>query len=138
MPTVVITIKVPLSYGEGIDESPELVSVEAEVDDSSWRGLEISAVIIQRVSEALAAPVTIPNQSNPILNEGLRYLNLNARSLHMLSEPDLPEHYPPINTVGDLVQKSATQLLGYSDFGRKSLEHVRSALARHGLKLRGD
>lgn len=41
-----------------------------------------------------------------------------------------------IATVGDLVQRTAADLLHVRQFGRKSLREVREALAEHGLVLK--
>lgn len=43
-----------------------------------------------------------------------------------------------IRTIGDLVNRSPSELLSLRNFGRKSLSQVRDCLADHGLYLRGD
>ena len=43
-----------------------------------------------------------------------------------------------IRTIGDLVNRSPSELLALRNFGRKSLSQVRDCLADHGLHLRGD
>jgi DNA-directed RNA polymerase subunit alpha len=43
-----------------------------------------------------------------------------------------------IQTVGDLINYTADQLLEVKNFGVTSLNEVRSKLAELGLKLRGD
>jgi DNA-directed RNA polymerase subunit alpha len=43
-----------------------------------------------------------------------------------------------INTLGELVQRSAAELLEAPNFGILSLAEVREKLARYGLSLRGD
>lgn len=43
-----------------------------------------------------------------------------------------------IRTIGDLVNRSPSELLALRNFGRKSLSQVRESLADHGLHLRGD
>jgi DNA-directed RNA polymerase subunit alpha len=43
-----------------------------------------------------------------------------------------------IETVGDLVAKSDRDLASIPNFGRKSIDEIRAALAAHGLRLRGD
>lgn len=43
-----------------------------------------------------------------------------------------------ITTLGELIQKTADELLEIKNFGHTSLNEVREKLAAHGLKLRGD
>ena len=43
-----------------------------------------------------------------------------------------------INSLGDLVQRSADELLESKNFGMTSLSEVREKLAQYGLTLRGD
>ena len=43
-----------------------------------------------------------------------------------------------INTLGDLVQRTADELLESKNFGMTSLNEVREKLAQYGLTLRGD
>ena len=43
-----------------------------------------------------------------------------------------------INTLGDLVQHSADELLESKNFGQTSLTEVREKLGQFGLTLRGD
>ena len=58
-------------------------------------------------------------------------LELGVRSYNCLKRAG-------IQTVGDLVQKSESELAAIPNFGRKSIEEVRSALASHGLTLKGE
>ena len=53
------------------------------------------------------------------------------------SEWDTPTALPGW-TVGDLVAKSDRDLASIPNFGRKSIDEIRAALAAHGLRLRGD
>jgi DNA-directed RNA polymerase subunit alpha len=43
-----------------------------------------------------------------------------------------------INSIGELIRKSADDLLESKNFGVTSLNEVREKLERHTLKLRGD
>ena len=43
-----------------------------------------------------------------------------------------------IQNVGELVRKSENELNAIPNFGRKSIEEVRSALGAHGLTLKGE
>jgi DNA-directed RNA polymerase subunit alpha len=42
-----------------------------------------------------------------------------------------------IETIGDLVTKSESELAAIPNFGKKSIEEVKETLAQHGLTLRG-
>lgn len=44
----------------------------------------------------------------------------------------------PAETIGELVTHTAGQLLDLCNFGHYSLDAVRTALSRYGLRLRGD
>ncbi|HXF56998.1 MAG TPA: DNA-directed RNA polymerase subunit alpha [Actinomycetota bacterium] len=56
-------------------------------------------------------------------------LNLSVRSYNCLKREG-------INTVGDLVQKSESELMDIRNFGQKSIEEVKAKLAELGLSLR--
>ena len=56
-------------------------------------------------------------------------LNLSVRSYNCLKREG-------INTVGDLVQKSETELMDIRNFGQKSIDEVKTKLAELGLSLR--
>jgi DNA-directed RNA polymerase subunit alpha len=43
-----------------------------------------------------------------------------------------------ITTLGELIQRSADELLEAKNFGQTSLKEVREKLAQYNLKLRGD
>ena len=43
-----------------------------------------------------------------------------------------------IDTIGQLVNKTYSQMLLYRQFGKKSLQEVEFLLKNHGLKLRGE
>lgn len=43
-----------------------------------------------------------------------------------------------INTIGDLIKKSAEELLEVRNFGNKKLQAIKKTLEKLGLKLRGD
>jgi DNA-directed RNA polymerase subunit alpha len=42
-----------------------------------------------------------------------------------------------IETIGDLVTKSESELAAIPNFGKKSIEEVKETLQQHGLNLRG-
>jgi len=81
---------------------------------------------LERVPEEVEAPAT--NGMEHILIEELE---LGVRSYNCLKRVG-------IETVGDLVTKSDRDLAAIPNFGRKSIDEIRAALAAHGLRLRGD
>ena len=77
--------------------------------------------------EAVAdAPVMHGMENFPI-----EELELGVRSYNCLKRVG-------IETIGDLTSKSENELVAIPNFGRKSIEEVRSALAAHGLTLKGE
>lgn len=58
-------------------------------------------------------------------------LELSVRSYNCLKREG-------IETIGDLISRSESELLNIPNFGKKSIDEVRERLARHGLKLRGE
>src|SRR6187200_732648 len=77
--------------------------------------------------EAVAeAPVMHGMENFPI-----EELELGVRSYNCLKRVG-------IETIGDLTSKSENELVAIPNFGRKSIEEVRSALGAHGLTLKGD
>jgi DNA-directed RNA polymerase subunit alpha len=72
------------------------------------------------------APVTHGMENFPI-----EELELGVRSYNCLKRVG-------IETIGDLTSKSENELVAIPNFGRKSIEEVREALAQHGLTLKGE
>lgn len=64
-----------------------------------------------------------------ILSEPIDYLELSVRSHTCLTKID-------ISTVGDLIRYSEAELMDISNFGKTSLEDVKSKLAVYGLRIR--
>jgi len=75
---------------------------------------------------AAEAPVTHGMENFPI-----EELELGVRSYNCLKRVG-------IETIGDLTSKSENELVAIPNFGRKSIEEVRAALAQHGLTLKGE
>jgi DNA-directed RNA polymerase subunit alpha len=76
--------------------------------------------------EAAEAPVTHAMENFPI-----EELELGVRSYNCLKRVG-------IETIGELVSKTESELAAIPNFGRKSIEEVKETLATHGLNLRGD
>src|ERR687883_276593 len=64
-------------------------------------------------------------------NFPIEELELGVRSYNCLKRVG-------IETIGDLVTKTETELAAIPNFGKKSIEEVKETLAQHGLNLRGD
>jgi len=63
-------------------------------------------------------------------NFPIEELELGVRSYNCLKRVG-------IETIGDLVTKSESELAAIPNFGKKSIEEVKETLAQHGLTLRG-
>jgi hypothetical protein len=66
-----------------------------------------------------------------VLSRSIYDLNLSVRARKCMTRLG-------VSTLGDLVKKTAEDLLGCKDFGVVSLNEVRAKLQDLGLKLRGD
>ncbi len=66
-----------------------------------------------------------------VLNKSVSELNLSVRARKCMNRLG-------INTLGELTQRSADELLESKNFGMTSLTEVREKLAMYGLTLRGD
>jgi DNA-directed RNA polymerase subunit alpha len=72
-----------------------------------------------------------PALAHGMENFPIEELELGVRSYNCLKRVG-------IETIGDLVMKSETELAAIPNFGKKSIEEVKETLATHGLRLRGD
>ena len=77
-----------------------------------------------------AAPEVSPDRKKPTINvnRSVEELELSVRSYNCLQKAD-------IKTIGELVTKSDTEMLKTRNFGRKSLNEIKSILAEMGLSL---
>jgi DNA-directed RNA polymerase subunit alpha len=74
---------------------------------------------------------TVSEEEQAVLSKPISDLNLSVRARKCMNRLG-------INTLGDLVQRSADELLESKNFGMTSLNEVREKLAQCGLSLRGD
>jgi DNA-directed RNA polymerase subunit alpha len=79
-------------------------------------------------AEAEAAETSL---AHGMENFPIEELELGVRSYNCLKRVG-------IETIGDLVSKSENELSAIPNFGKKSIEEVKDALATHGLNLRGE
>jgi DNA-directed RNA polymerase subunit alpha len=70
-------------------------------------------------------------EEQAVLNKPVADLNLSVRARKCMTRLN-------INTLGELIQRSADELLESKNFGMTSLTEVREKLAQFGLTLRGD
>jgi DNA-directed RNA polymerase subunit alpha len=73
----------------------------------------------------------LSEQEQAVLNKPVSDLNLSVRARKCMNRLG-------INTLGDLVQRTADELLESKNFGQTSLSEVREKLQQYGLALRGD
>jgi len=85
---------------------------------------------IEGFGEAAEAEAEAP-QAHGMENFPIEELELGVRSYNCLKRVG-------IETIGDLVSKTESELAAIPNFGKKSIEEVRETLAAHGLTLRDE
>jgi DNA-directed RNA polymerase subunit alpha len=85
---------------------------------------------IEGFGEVAEAEVEIP-QARGMENFPIEELELGVRSYNCLKRVG-------IETIGDLVSKTESELAAIPNFGKKSIEEVKETLSAHGLTLRDD
>ena len=88
--------------------------------------------------KALPAPQPDSRQDSAILAELSSLLNKSITELNLSVRARKCMNRLGINTLGELVQRTADELLASKDFGPASLRQVREKLAQFGLTLKGD
>jgi DNA-directed RNA polymerase subunit alpha len=73
----------------------------------------------------------LSEQEQAVLNKPVSDLNLSVRARKCMNRLG-------INTLGDLIQRTADELLESKNFGMTSLSEVREKLGQYNLTLRGD
>ena len=66
-----------------------------------------------------------------LMNKPLTFLDLSVRARKCMNRLN-------ITTVGELIRRTADELLDCKNFGVTSLNEIREKLTEHGLKLRGE
>jgi DNA-directed RNA polymerase subunit alpha len=92
----------------------------------------------ERIEGFAETPSTVDGGADPALtpnaggmeNFPIEELELGVRSYNCLKRVG-------IETIGDLVTKSESELAAIPNFGKKSIEEVKETLQQHGLTLRG-
>jgi DNA-directed RNA polymerase subunit alpha len=78
-----------------------------------------------------ASQTPLSDQEQAVLNKPVSELNLSVRARKCMNRLG-------INSLGELVQRTADELLEAKNFGMTSLNEVREKLRQYGLSLRGD
>src|SRR5829696_2511021 len=86
---------------------------------------------IEGLAEAGAEAEVEAPQAHGMENFPIEELELGVRSYNCLKRVG-------IETIGDLVTKTESELAAIPNFGKKSIEEVRETLQAHGLSLRDD
>jgi len=68
------------------------------------------------------------DQVNPYLAKGVEELELSVRAYNCLKAAN-------IKTIGELVEKTESEMLKYRNFGKKSLNEIKEVLEKYGLYL---
>jgi DNA-directed RNA polymerase subunit alpha len=76
-------------------------------------------------------PQHLSEQEQAVLNKAVSELNLSVRARKCMNRLG-------ITTLGELIQRTADELLESKNFGMTSLNEVREKLQQYGLTLRGD
>ena len=76
-------------------------------------------------------PAAVSEEQQAVLNKPVSDLNLSVRARKCMNRLG-------INTLGELIQRTADELLESRNFGMTSLNEVREKLGQYGLTLRGD
>jgi DNA-directed RNA polymerase subunit alpha len=86
---------------------------------------------IEGFGETAVETAAEPSLAHGMENFPIEELELGVRSYNCLKRVG-------IETIGDLVSKTETELAAIPNFGKKSIEEVKETLAAHGLTLRGE
>ncbi len=86
---------------------------------------------IEGFAEVAAEQAAEPSLAHGMENFPIEELELGVRSYNCLKRVG-------IETIGDLVTKTESELGTIPNFGKKSIEEVKETLAAHGLTLRGE
>lgn len=95
-------------------------------------GLRIGQLLQQSASrDALDMPLELAPEAEAAAQRPIADLNLSVRARKCMSRLN-------INTIGELIRRSADDLLGVRNFGVTSLNEIRLRLTDFGLQLRND
>jgi len=105
------------------------VTPEKAVDEAGFILREHFALLVKAEAEHGGAGVVKETERvKELVLKGIEELDLSVRALNSL-------HNESIKTIGELVTRTDEDLLKFKNFGRKSLEEIKAALANFGLTL---
>lgn len=105
------------------------VSPEKALDEAGFILREHFALLVREGGEAGgSSQVKETERVKELVHKGIEELDLSVRALNSL-------HNESIKTIGELVARTDEDLLKFKNFGRKSLEEIKAALATMGLTL---
>lgn len=115
------------NFGEtSLDELRDIMSAKGlRIGQSLDQGIQYEPRSRHFHAQSLSA------EEQAMLNKPVMDLNLSVRARKCMNKLNL-------SSVGDLIQRTADELLEAKNFGMTSLNEVRDKLAAMGLKLRGD
>jgi len=108
-------------------------SLQEIKDMLASKGLRIGQSLEEGTGYERRFPAQQPlsDQEQAVLNKPVTELNLSVRARKCMNRLG-------INTLGELVNRTADELLEAKNFGMTSLNEVREKLRQYGLSLRGD
>jgi DNA-directed RNA polymerase subunit alpha len=92
---------------------------------------ELVAELAANVNRLVVADEDLSEPRSPDLELPIEELELTERPRNCLKRAQ-------INTIGDLVERTADDLLSITNFGQKSLDEVVERLSHRGLTLRSN
>jgi DNA-directed RNA polymerase subunit alpha len=132
----------PVRVGQATDYDQIIVDVETDGSISPREALasaaatltgifELVAELAANVNRLVVADEDLSEPRSPDLELPIEELELTERPRNCLKRAQ-------INTIGDLVERTADDLLSITNFGQKSLDEVVERLSQRGLTLRSN
>lgn len=131
-----------MRVGQATDYDQIIVDVETDGSISPREALasaaatltgifELVAELAANVNRLVVADEDLSEPRSPDLELPIEELELTERPRNCLKRAQ-------INTIGDLVERTADDLLSITNFGQKSLDEVVERLSQRGLTLRSN
>jgi DNA-directed RNA polymerase subunit alpha len=132
----------PVRVGQATDYDQIVVDVETDGSLSPREALasgagtlmgifELISELVADASRLIVADEVAAEERSPDFDLPIEELDLTERPRNCLKRAQ-------INTIGDLVERSADDLLAITNFGQKSLDEVAEKLAARNMSLRSD
>ncbi|MGC9154081.1 MAG: DNA-directed RNA polymerase subunit alpha [Ferrimicrobium sp.] len=132
----------PVRVGQATDYDQVIVDVETDGSLSPREALasaagtltgifELVSELVADASRLVVADEVTAEERSPDFDLPIEELDLTERPRNCLKRAQ-------INTIGDLVDRSADDLLAITNFGQKSLDEVAEKLAARNMSLRSD